>query len=133
MHIIYSSRKILTKHKESCPVHKNAKLSGYSVTIHCTMEDLPLLQSSCWDDFLTLVMLPLKQAWALLLDLHEYLADDCYKLVIFQRLHSWSCLFQNYKNMWNKRTGANGKRLSKLVSSKTCCSQVLFETSFLCV
>ena len=29
-------------------------------------------------------MLPLKQAWALLLKLHEYLTDVCYKLVIFQ-------------------------------------------------
>ena len=30
------------------------------------------------------------------------------------------CLFQNYKNMWNKRTDAKGKRQSKVVSSKTC-------------
>ena len=29
------------------------------------------------------------------------------------------CLFQNYKNMRNKRTGAKGKRLSKEVFSKT--------------
>ena len=35
---------------------------------------------------LTLVMLPLKQAWALLLKLHEYLADVCYKLVIFKKI-----------------------------------------------
>ena len=31
-------------------------------------------------------MLLMKQAWALLLKLHEYLADVCYKLVIFQKL-----------------------------------------------
>ena len=47
---------------------------------------LPLKQAlalfSCCDDCLTLVMLPLKQAWALLLKLHEYLADICHKLVI---------------------------------------------------
>ena len=71
------------------------------------MEDLPLLQSSCCDDVFTLAMLPLKQtlalfsccndcltlvmlqmkyAWALLLKLHEYLADVCNKLVIFQNI-----------------------------------------------
>ena len=33
------------------------------------------------------------------------------------------CLFQNYKNMWNKRTDAKGKRQSKVVSSKTCYRQ----------
>ena len=38
------------------------------------------------DDFLTLVMLPLKQAWDLLLKLHEYIADVCYKLVILQNI-----------------------------------------------
>ena len=51
---------------------------------------LPLKQAwalfSCCDDCLTLVMLPLKQAWVLLLKLHEYLADVCYKLVIFKIL-----------------------------------------------
>ena len=41
---------------------------------------------SCCDDCLTLVMLPLKQAWALLLKLHEYLTDDCYILFIFQNI-----------------------------------------------
>ena len=106
-----------------CPVQfkwwsdKHAKLSWYSVTRHCRTEDLPLLQSSCCDDFLTLVMLPLKQAWtlfsccddcltlvmlplkqawALLLKLHEYLADVCYKLVILQNI-AW--LFQ-WNNKW---------------------------------
>ena len=39
------------------------------------------------------------------------------------------CLFQNYNNMWNRRTDANGKRLSKVVSSNTCYSQVLFDIS----
>ena len=29
------------------------------------------------------------------------------------------CLFQNYKNIGNKRTGAKGKRLSKVFFSKT--------------
>ena len=38
------------------------------------------------------------------------------------------CLFQNYKNMWNKKTDAKGKRQSK-ISSKTCYSQVLFDSS----
>ena len=39
------------------------------------------------------------------------------------------CLFQNYNNMWNKWTDAKGKRLSKVVSSKTCYGQVLFDIS----
>ena len=51
---------------------------------------LPLKQAwalfSCCYDCLTLVMLPLKQAWVLLLKLHEYLADVYYKLVIFQNI-----------------------------------------------
>ena len=72
-------------------------------------------------------MLPLKQAWVLLLKLHGYLADVCNKLVIFQILpdslnettmkqqmisisdYIIVCLFQNYKNMWIKRTDAKGK------------------------
>ena len=33
------------------------------------------------------------------------------------------CLFQSYKNMWNNRTDAKGKRLSKVVASKTRYSQ----------
>ena len=92
-------------------------------------------------------MLPLKQAWVLLLKLHEYLADVCYKLVLFQniavslnetkmkqQMTSISdfiivCLFQNYKNMWIKRTDAKGKCLSKVVSSKTHYSKVLFDIS----
>ena len=41
---------------------------------------------SCCDDCLTLVILPLKQAWALLLKLHEYLADVSYKLFMFQNI-----------------------------------------------
>ena len=36
------------------------------------------------------------------------------------------CLFQNYRNIWIKRTDAKGKCLSKVVSSKTRYSQVLF-------
>ena len=64
-------------------------------------------------------MLPLKQAWTLMLTLHEYLADGCYKLVIFQILpvpeslnettmkqqitsisdYIIVCLIQNYKNI----------------------------------
>ena len=101
------------------------------------MEDLPLLQASCWDDFLALVLLALKQAWALFLNLQEYHTDVCYKVVIYfkilpdslneatmkQQMTSISdyiivCLFQNYKNMRNKRTGAKGKRLSKEVFFK---------------
>ena len=39
------------------------------------------------------------------------------------------CLFQNYNNMWNKRTDAKGKRLRNVVSSKTCYGQVLFDIS----
>ena len=39
------------------------------------------------------------------------------------------CLFQNNKNMCNKRTDAKGKRLSKVVSSKTFYSKVLFDIS----
>ena len=35
--------------------------------------------------------------------------------------------------MWNKRTGAKGKCLSKVVSSKTYYSQALFDISFQCV
>ena len=52
------------------------------------------------DDFLTLVMLPLKQAWDLLLKLHEYIADVCYKLVILQNI-AW--LFK-----WNNNETTNG-------------------------
>ena len=102
------------------------------------MEDLPLLQGSCWDDFLALVLLALKQTWALLLNLHEYLADVCYKVVIYFKILPDSlneatmkqqmtsiidyiivCLFQNYKSMRNKRTCAKGKRLSKVFFSNT--------------
>ena len=39
------------------------------------------------------------------------------------------CLFQNYNNMWNKETDDKGKRLSKVVSSKTCYGQILFDIS----
>ena len=39
-----------------------------------------------WEDFLALVMLALKQAWALLLNLHVYVADVCYKLVIYFKI-----------------------------------------------
>ena len=39
------------------------------------------------------------------------------------------CLFQNYKNMWNKRTDAKGKHLSKVVSQRPSYSQVLFDIS----
>ena len=72
-------------------------------------------------------MLPLKQAWALLLKLREYLADVCYFKILSdsliettmkQQMTSISdyiivCLFQNYKNMWNKRTDAKGKCLAR--------------------
>ena len=45
------------------------------------------------------------------------------------RDYTFVCLFQNYKNMWIKRTNAKGKCLSKVVSSKTRYSQVLFDIS----
>ena len=38
------------------------------------------------------------------------------------------CLFQNYMNMWNEKTDAKGKRLSKVVSANTCNSQVLVDS-----
>ena len=91
-------------------------------------------------------MLPLKQAWVLL---HEYISLMFDTNWLYFKILPYSfneatmkqqmalnsdyitvCLFQTYKNVWNKRTGAKGKRLSKVVSSKTCYSQVLFDISF---
>ena len=92
-------------------------------------------------------MLQLKQAWTLLLKLHEYslvfatnwlhvklLPDALKETTMKQRMTSINdyiivCLFQNYKNMWNKRTDAKEKRLSKMVSSKNYYSQVHFDNS----
>ena len=68
----------------------------------------------------------------------KILPDSLNEATIKQQMTSISdyiivCLFQNYKNMWNNRTVAKGKRLSKVVSSKTCYSQVIFDISVLCV
>ena len=59
----------------------------------------------------------------------KILSDSLNETTIKQQKTSISdymigCLFQSYKNMWNKRTDAKGKRLSKVVSSKTCYSHV---------
>ena len=69
----------------------------------------------------------------MLLKLHEYLTEICYKLVIFQNIvcplneatmkqqmisisdYILVYWYQNYKIMWNKRTGSKGKHLSKAV------------------
>ena len=115
------------------------------------VEKCPILHVRPKFDVFTL-LLALKLGWALLLNLHKYLADVCYKVVLYfkilpdslneatmkQQMTSISdyiivCLFQNYKNMRNKRTGAKGKRLSKVFFQRPGNSQVLFDISFLCV
>ena len=108
------------------------------------MEDLLPLQSSCWDDFLIPSLAPIETGFGFVLMFvtnwlyFKVLPYSLNEATIKQQMTLISdyiivCLFQNYKNMWNKKTDATGKRLSKVVSSKTCNSQGLFELSFLCV
>ena len=64
----------------------------------------------------------------------ENLPDSLNEATMKQQMASISdniivCLFQNYKNMWIKRTDTKGKCISKVVSSKTRYSQVLFDIS----
>ena len=92
-------------------------------------------------------MPPLKHAWVLLLNCtnislmfatnwlyFKLLPDSLNETTKKQQITSISdyinvCLFQNFKNMWIKRTDAKGKCLSNVVSSKTRYSQVLFDIS----
>ena len=92
-------------------------------------------------------MPPLKHAWVLLLNctkislmfatnwLYFKILPDSLKATTKKqqmtsiREYTFVCLFQNYKKMWIKRTNAKGKFLSKVVSSKTRYSQLLFDIS----